>query len=57
MPKTAKKRISKLVVDGLKEDTIIWHTAVKGFGVRRQKGTAKTYFVKKRRQPLAVSRC
>src|SRR4051794_12094902 len=43
-----KKRIGVENVRKLDPDEILWDTVVPGFGARRQKGTAVTYFIKYR---------
>ncbi len=43
-----RKRIGLREVRALQPDTLIWDTAVTGFGARRQRGDAVTYFVKYR---------
>lgn len=42
------RRITKRVVDGLKPGAIVWDSDVTGFGVRRQRGVARTYILKAR---------
>jgi hypothetical protein len=43
-----RKRIGLREVRALRPDEIVWDAAVAGFGARRQKGSAISYFVKYR---------
>jgi integrase len=44
----ARKRIGVREVRALEPGDIVWDTAITGFGARRQKGTAVTFFIKYR---------
>lgn len=51
-----RKKITKRIVDALKEGERVWDTDLPGFSIRRQRGDAKSYAVKFRNRPDGAQR-